>query len=123
MKEWRSECLTFLKAGAERIEENMIEERGFYRLDGRETEVGGSGRKELRTELLEQLKEEEKVQRQEEYEQRLAQAVDEVSALVAEKGTPAVHEQVEKILDSVQNMAFQEGYHYAIAVLEDCLIK
>ncbi len=115
--------MAFLNAGAERIEEDMEETRGFYRLEGREREMGRDGRKELRTELLEQLKEEEKVQRQEEYEQRLAQAVDEVSALVAEKGTPAVHEQVEKILDSVQNMAFQEGYHYAIAVLEDCLIK
>lgn len=101
----------------------MKEERGFYRLEGRETEMGRDGRKELRTELLEQLKEEEKVQRQEEYEQRLAQAVNEVSMLAAGKGGAAVCEQVEKIMDSVQNMSFQEGYHYAIAVLEECLIK
>ena len=67
----------------------MKEERGFYRLEGRETEMGRDGRKELRTELLEQLKEEEKVQRQEEYEQRLAQAVNEVSMLAAGKGGAA----------------------------------
>lgn len=115
--------MAFLNAGAERIEEDMEETRGFYRLEGWEREMGRDGRKELRTELLEQLKEEEKVQRQEEYEQRIAQAVNEVFRIAAGKGAPAVHEQVEKILDSVQNMAFQEGYHYAIAVLEECLIK
>ena len=101
----------------------MKEKRGFYRLGVRETEMGKNTRKGLRTELLEQLKEEEKAQRQEEYEQRLAQAVDEVSRLAAGEIGAAGREQVEKILDSIQNIAFQEGYHYAIAVLEECLIK
>lgn len=81
---------------------------------------GGTG---IRTELLEQLKEEEKIQRQEEYEQCVAHAVNEMSRLAAGKEWAAERDKVEKIMDTVQNMAFMEGYHYAIAVLEEGLIK
>ena len=73
----------------------------------------------MREKMLEQLKEEEREQRHEVYEEKLEDAVKEISQLVLGERWKEIEERVENIMDMVQKMAFTEGYIYAIATLEE----
>ncbi len=66
--------------------------------------------------------EKEKAFRQEGYEEKVKEALEELSRLTGSKEWTEVREMVEKNLDTVQNMAFMEGYKYAIAVLEEGIV-
>ncbi|MEY8391862.1 hypothetical protein AALA98_10890 [Lachnospiraceae bacterium 45-W7] len=67
-------------------------------------------------------KEKEKTARQEEYEEKIKEALEELSRLTMCKEWTEAREKVEENLNAVQNMAFMEGYLYAIAVLEESLV-
>ena len=75
----------------------------------------------MREKMLEQLKEEEREQRHEVYEEKLEDAVKEISQHVLGERWKEIEERVENIMDMVQKMAFTEGYIYAIATLEEGL--
>lgn len=62
-------------------------------------------------------------QREDEYEREMQKAVQKVSRLAANGQSGQVEEEVEGILDKVQNLAFMDGYQYAIAVLEEGLMN
>lgn len=65
----------------------------------------------------------EKEHRNEAYENKVQEAVQELSRLAANGRSGKLEEQVEGILDKVQNLAFMDGYHYALAVLEEGLMN
>lgn len=75
----------------------------------------------MREKMLAQLKEEEKEQRQEAYEEKLEDAVKEISQLVFGERWKEIEDRVENIMGMVQKMAFTEGYIYAIETLEEGL--
>lgn len=58
-------------------------------------------------------------QRQEEYEKELENAVEELSKLVPDMKSAQIRVRVKEIMDTVQDMAFMEGYIYAITILEE----
>lgn len=60
-------------------------------------------------------------QRQEEYEKELENVVEELSGLVPDTESAQIRVRVKEIMDTVQDMAFMEGYIYAIKVLEETL--
>lgn len=60
-------------------------------------------------------------QRQEEYENMLEKAVEELAGFATDTQSAQIREKVKEIMDSAQNAAFMEGYIYAIAVLEETL--
>ncbi len=62
-------------------------------------------------------------QREDEYEREMQKAVQKVSRLAANGQSGQIEEEVEGILDKVQNLAFMDGYQYAIAVLEEGLMN
>ena len=53
----------------------------------------------------------------------MQKAVQKVSRLAANGQSGQIEEEVEGILDKVQNLAFMDGYQYAIAVLEEGLMN
>ncbi len=69
------------------------------------------------------LKELEKRQRQEEYEAQITKLEEELLGFIAghRQARKETREQTEKILDKIQNMAFMEGYQYAVAILEESM--
>ena len=62
-------------------------------------------------------------QREDEYEREMQKAVQKVSRLAANGQSGQIEEEVEGIVDKVQNLAFMDGYQYAIAVLEEGLMN
>ncbi|MCI9083403.1 MAG: hypothetical protein HFI70_14200 [Lachnospiraceae bacterium] len=77
----------------------------------------------IREEVFRQIREREKTQRQDEYEDKVKETVKELSRLITLKEWTEAQGTVEKILEPIQNMAFMEGYMYAIAVLEEGLVN
>lgn len=65
----------------------------------------------------------EKEHREEVYEKEMQEAVQKVSRLAANGQSGQLEEEVEGILDKVQNLAFMDGYQYAIAVLEEGIVN
>lgn len=78
-------------------------------------------RKELEKALC-ALKELEKEQRQEEYEKQVVQGIEKLLGFTVEAEQEAMKQKIETFIDRLQNMAFMEGYRYAIAVLEESLV-
>ena len=86
-------------------------------------------RKELEKALC-ALKELEKEQRQEEYEKQVVQGIEKLLGFTveaehhhrSEAEQEAMKQKIETFIDRLQNMAFMEGYRYAIAVLEESLV-
>ncbi len=68
------------------------------------------------------LKELEKEQRQEEYEKQVVQGIEKLLGFTVEAEQEAMKQKIETFIDRLQNMAFMEGYRYAIAVLEESLV-
>ena len=64
----------------------------------------------------------EKEQRQEEYEEQLLQETEELHRLAVEMRQMEMGQKIEELIDKVQNMAFMEGYRYAIAILEESMV-
>lgn len=64
-----------------------------------------------------------KEQSWEEYEKEMQNAVQSISQLAAGRQWKQIEGKVEEILDKVQNIAFMDGYQYAIAVLEEGLLN
>lgn len=69
------------------------------------------------------LKELKKQQCQEAYEAQIAKLEEELLGFIAgyRQAQMETRERTEKILDKIQNMAFMEGYQYAVAILEESL--
>lgn len=78
-------------------------------------------RKELEK-ALQAGKQLEKEQRQEEYEEKLLQETEELHRLAVEMRQMEMGKKIEELIDKVQNMAFMEGYRYAIAILEESMV-
>lgn len=93
----------------------------MYRTVIQKKRDGDIAERNLREEIFRQMKEEEKEQRQDRYEKELEEAAEELSHLTGSKEWMQVRERAEKIVDRVENIAFMEGYRYAIAVLEETL--
>lgn len=62
-------------------------------------------------------------QSQDEYEKKIEEAVQRVSRLAEHGQSGQIEDEVEAILDKVQNLAFMDGYQYAMAVLKEGLIN
>lgn len=62
-----------------------------------------------------------KEQSEDEYEREMQKAVQKVSRLAASGQSGQIEKEVEGILDKVQNLAFMDGYQYAITVLAEGL--
>lgn len=61
--------------------------------------------------------------KQDEYEKKIQEAVQKISRLAESGQSEQIEDKVEGILDKVQNLAFVDGYKYAIAVLEEGLMN
>ncbi len=70
------------------------------------------------------LKELKKRQCREEHETQITELEEELFSFTAGhvQGQNEIRERTEKILDKVQNMAFMEGYQYAVAILEESML-
>lgn len=69
----------------------------------------------------EKLREKEKWQ--DEYEKKVENAVEELFSVATDRGKTQIKEKVEGIVNEVENIAFMNGYKYAIAVLEEGLMN
>lgn len=67
------------------------------------------------------LKELEKEQRQEEYEKQVVQGIEKLLGFIAKPEQEAMKQKIETLIDRLHNIAFMEGYRYAIAILEEGL--
>lgn len=61
--------------------------------------------------------------RRDEYEKEIQKAVQNITRLAAGGQREKADGKVEEILDRVQNLAFMDGYQYAISVLEEGLMN
>lgn len=61
--------------------------------------------------------------RQSEYEEGMQNAIEQLTKLVAGEEWEEIQGRVEEIVESVQNMAFMEGYLYAISILEEGIVN
>ena len=84
--------------------------------------TGEISRKEI-MEALKMIKQKEREQRQEEYEQQLNYETAVLLTLRMEQNQEKVKENVENILEKLQNMAFLDGFRYAINILEESVIQ
>lgn len=84
--------------------------------------TGEISRKEI-MEALKMFKQKEREQRQEEYEQQLNYETAVLLTLRMEQNQAKVKENVENILEKLQNMAFLDGFRYAINILEESVIQ
>lgn len=84
--------------------------------------TGEISRKEI-MEALKMFKQKEREQRQEEYEEQLNYETAVLLTLRMEQNQAKVKENVENILEKLQNMAFLDGFRYAINILEESVIK
>lgn len=78
-------------------------------------------RKEVAT-ALEMFKQKEREQRQEEYEEQLNYETAVLLTLKMEQNHVKIKENVENILEKLQNMAFMDGFRYAIRMLEESIV-
>lgn len=83
--------------------------------------TGEVSRKEVST-ALELLKQKEREQRQEDYEEQLNYETAVLLTLSMEQNQVKMKEKVENILEKLQNMAFMDGFRYAIGILENSII-
>lgn len=74
-------------------------------------------------EALKMFKQKEREQRQEEYEEQLNYETEALLTLRMEQNQEKVKENVENILEKLQNMAFLDGFRYAISILEESVIQ
>ena len=65
----------------------------------------------------------ERGRRQSEYEEGMQNAIEQLTKLVAGDEWEEIQGRVEAIVESVQNMAFMEGYLYAISILEEGIVN
>lgn len=84
--------------------------------------TGEISRKEI-MEALKMFKQKEREQRQEEYEEQLNYETAVLLTLRMEQNQEKVKENVENILEKLQNMAFLDGFRYAINILEESVIQ
>lgn len=84
--------------------------------------TGEISRKEI-MEALKMFKQKEREQRQEEYEEQLNYETEALLTLRMEQNQEKVKENVENILEKLQNMAFLDGFRYAISILEESVIQ
>lgn len=84
--------------------------------------TGEISRKEI-MEALKMFKQKEREQRQEEYEEQLNYETEALLTLRMEQNQAKVKENVENILEKLQNMAFLDGFRYAISILEESVIQ
>lgn len=84
--------------------------------------TGEISRKEI-MEALKMFKQKEREQRQEEYEEQLNYETEALLTLRMEQNQEKVKENVENILEKLQNMAFLDGFRYAINILEESVIQ
>ncbi len=84
--------------------------------------TGEISRKEI-MEALKMFKQKEREQRQEEYEEQLNYETAVLLTLRMEQNQAKVKENVENILEKLQNMAFLDGFRYAINILEESVIQ
>lgn len=84
--------------------------------------TGEIGRNEVTT-ALKMFKQKEREQRQEEYEEQLNYETAVLLTLRMEQNQTKVKENVENILEKLQNMAFLDGFRYAISILEESVIQ
>lgn len=77
--------------------------------------TGEISRKEI-MEALKMFKQKEREQRQEEYEEQLNYETEALLTLRMEQNQEKVKENVENILEKLQNMAFLDGFRYAISI-------
>lgn len=84
--------------------------------------TGEISRKEI-MEALKMIKQKEREQRQEEYEEQLNYETAVLLTLRMEQNQEKVKENVENILEKLQNMAFLDGFRYAINILEESVIQ
>ena len=84
--------------------------------------TGEISRKEM-MEALKMFKQKEREQRQEEYEEQLNYETAVLLTLRMEQNQAKVKENVENILEKLQNMAFLDGFRYAINILEESVIQ
>ncbi len=84
--------------------------------------TGEISRKEI-MEALKMFKQKEREQRQEEYEEQLNYETAVLLTLRMEQNQAKVKENVENILEKLQNMAFLDGFRYAISILEESVIQ
>lgn len=80
--------------------------------------TGDISRKEVST-ALELFKQKEREQQQEDYEEQLNCETAALLALSMEQNQVKMEEKVENILEKIQNMAFKDGFRYAIGMLEE----
>lgn len=73
--------------------------------------------------ISENLRKEENEQWHRRYEAKIQEAIEKLSGLIEHKEWIEIKETVETIMETVQNMAFMEGYMYAIAVLQEGLVN
>ena len=83
--------------------------------------TGEISRKEI-MEALKMFKQKEREQRQEEYEEQLNYETAVLLTLRMEQNQAKVKENVENILEKLQNMAFLDGFRYAIRMLEESIV-
>lgn len=107
----------------EKIKANETETNEIIKKIHQEMALGKEGinRKELEK-ALQAGKQLEKEQRQEEYEEQLLQETEELHRLAVEMRQMEMGQKIEELIDKVQNMAFMEGYRYAIAILEESMV-
>lgn len=65
----------------------------------------------------------ERGRRQGEYEERMQNSIEQLTKLVSGEEWEEIQGRVEEIVESVQNMAFMEGYLYAISILEEGIVN
>ncbi len=88
-----------------------------------EKEIMETADKQIQKQVFQRVREKDRLQRQEEYEKKLKEAVEELTRLIVSREWTESKEKVEAIIDSVEDVAFMEGYIYAIAVLEEGLVN
>ncbi len=80
--------------------------------------TGDISRKEISA-ALKLFKQKEREQQQEDYEEQLNCETAALLTLSMEQNQVKMEEKVENILEKIQNMAFKDGFRYAISMLEE----
>ena len=84
--------------------------------------TGAVSRKEI-TAALKMFKERERELQQEEYEEQLNYETALLLTFIMEQNQVSMKENVENSLEKLQNMAFMDGFRYAIRMLEESVVQ